>query len=166
VDGIRYVLQRFTRADASQPWSSYDTWSAHKDAFQVIVQEGNISYTKLALPLSEGKTWNGNALNNLGGKDRCADGTFACDNYTVKDLSKPFLAVGVSYENSVTILENNESDPIVSQDVRKAVYAKSIGLVYYESTVLQFCTVGACIGKQVVENGQILKQTLHDHGRL
>ena len=53
---------------------------------------------------------------------------------------------------------------IVKKDVRMSVYAKSIGLVYREATVLYYCTVGNCIGQQIVENGTILKQTLKDYG--
>ncbi len=161
-----YVLQRFKRSDASQPWTALDTWSSRKDGFQAVLQEGNTPFIKLVFPLSTGKTWDGNALNNLGGKDRCADGTFACDDYVVTDFSKPFLGPGLSYDNSVTIIENNDTDPIVKQDVRKSVYAKSIGLVYYESTQLEYCTVGDCIGKQIVEKGSIVKQTLKDNGGL
>ena len=62
--------------------------------------------------------------------------------------------------------QDNENDPIVKQDVRKSIYAKSIGLVYREITILEYCTVGNCIGKQIVENGVILKQTLNNYGGL
>ena len=55
---IVYRLQRYTRPDAMQAWSSLDTWSSHKDHFQAVLQEGNISYVKLAFPLVESKTWN------------------------------------------------------------------------------------------------------------
>ena len=52
------------------------------------------------------------------------------------------------------------------QDVRKAVYVKEIGLVYRELSVLEYCTIGNCIGYQIVENGTIRKQTLSKHGGL
>lgn len=161
---VTYKLQRYKRTDATQPWVPLDTWSARKDQFQAVVQEGNISYIRMAFPLTEGKTWNGNALNTLGGTDKCNDGTFTCENYLVSDLARQFIGTGLSYDDSVTIFENNDDDPIVKKDVRRSVYAKSIGLVYREVTTLQYCTVGTCIGKQIVDNGYILKQTLKDHG--
>ncbi len=163
---ITYVLQRFKRTDSSQPWAPLDTWSSRKDEFQAVLQEGNTPYIKLTFPLNDGKSWNGNAFNNVGGTEQCPDGTFTCDNYLVTNLAKSFQTTGVSYENSVTIVENNDTDPIVKKDVRKSVYAKSIGLVYYESTILEYCTVGDCIGKQLIEKGKILKQTLKNHGGL
>lgn len=159
-----YRLQRYTRPDSSQPWVSLDTWSTRKDQFQAVLQEGNIPYVKLAFPLVEAKTWNGNVLNTLGGKDKCVDGSISCENYTVAKLSQPFQDNGVSFEDSVTIIENNDDDPIVGKDVRKTVYAHSVGLIYREITTLEYCTIGSCIGKQIVENGTILKQVLLDHG--
>ena len=160
---VSYVMHRFKRTDASQAWTPIETWSSRKSQFQVVVQEANISYVKLAFPLVDGKSWNGNAFNNLGGTDLCLDGSFACENYVVANLAKQFEGKGVSFDNSVTIFENNDNDPIVKQDVRKSIYAKSVGLVYHEITILEYCTVGSCIGKQIVENGRVLKQTLKEY---
>jgi hypothetical protein len=158
-----YTLQRYRRDDSTLPFVVSDTWSVRKSDFSIIVQQGNIPYLKLSLPLSAGKTWNGNAYNNLGGKDRCADGTLACDNYSVTRLAQGFQQGTLSYSNTVTIEENNATDPIVGQDVRTSVYALGVGLVYYESNVFSYCTVGTCIGKQVVESGTAYKQTLKDY---
>lgn len=161
-----YLLARSKRSDPAMPWSALETWSARKDQFHAILQEGNTSYVKLSFPLSEGKTWNGNALNDLGGTDKCVDNSFNCENYEATAIAKRYEAPGISYEDSVTIIENNDNDPIVKQDIRKSVYAKSIGLVYREVTILEYCTVGTCLGKQIVENGTILKQTVKDYGGL
>lgn len=160
---VIYTLQRSRRADDTQPYVVIETWSVRKSDFAIIVQQGNIPYLKLSLPLSTGKTWNGNTYNNLGGKDRCTDGTLACDNYTVTLLAQGFQQGTLSFKNTVTITENNFNDPIVGQDVRTSVYALGVGLVYYESNVLSYCTVGGCIGKQIVESGAVYKQTLKDY---
>lgn len=162
-----YILEQKTRAAGATDWTVGETWSVRINEFQRVQQEGNIPYLKMLFPLSEGKSWDGNALNNLGGTDACPDGTFTCDNYIVADLNKPFEIPGtLSYDDSVTILENNEDDPIVMKDVRKSVYARDIGVVYREETRLEYCTVGLCIGEQIVENGRIYKQTLTAHGNL
>jgi hypothetical protein len=161
-----YILQRFKRANAAAPWAATTTWSARKDPFQAVQQEGNVPFVKLSFPLSEGKSWNGNALNALGGSDKCSDGTFACDNYVVQDIGKRFEMGSLFFNDSITVLENNESDPIVEKDIRKSVYVKGTGLVYREVTLLQYCTQGDCIGNQIVENGSIIKQIMKDHGAL
>lgn len=161
-----FIIQRSRRADANSAWSTLDTWSVRLSTFQAIMQEGNVPFVRMQFPLSEGKSWNGNSLNNLTGSDACADGSFQCDNYQVVSLGKAFQTTGLSYSNSVTIVENNEDDPIVMQDVRKSVYAASVGLVYRELSQLEYCTIGACIGQKVVENGLVQKQTLTAHGTL
>ena len=161
-----YILKRYTRSDAALPWDAQETWSVRLSEFQLVQQEGNIPFIKLKSPLSDGKSWNGNELNNLGGKDSCGGGTNNCDVYTVTDLTKAFEISGNTYSNSVNIIESNEDDPIIGKDVRKSVYAESVGLVYRELTQLIYCTVGDCIGEQVVENGILFKQTLKAYGTL
>ncbi len=161
---VMYTMHRFTRTDATAAWSATTTWSARKDQFQAVQQEGNTPFVILSFPLSEGKTWDGNSANNLGGKDKCSNGEIKCDNYSVSGLAKRFESGSLFYDNSVTIIENNDSDPIVGTDIRKEVYAAATGLVYREVNQLQYCTVGDCIGKQIVENGTIVKQSLNDYG--
>jgi hypothetical protein len=165
-EGIVYVFQRTRRTNPSLPWTTIQTWSARKDAFSAVLQEGNTPFVKLSFPLTEGKTWNGNALNSLGGTEKCQNGTFACDNYEVTNLFNRFESTGIAFDDTVTVIENNEDDPIVMKDVRQSVYAKAIGLVYMEATILEYCTVGDCIGKQIVENGSIVKQTIKSYGGL
>jgi hypothetical protein len=164
-DGITYVFRRTQRADPSIPWTTLVTWSARKDAFNAVMQEGNIPYVKLSFPLIKGKSWDGNGLNSLGGKDKCPDGSFTCDNYEVTSVSERFDTPAFGFDDTVTVVESNDDDPIVMKDVRQSVYARSVGLVYREVTVFEYCTVGPCIGQQVVENGSILKQTLKGYGR-
>ncbi|MEJ0054390.1 MAG: hypothetical protein WDN75_01290 [Bacteroidota bacterium] len=164
--GFDYVMERFQRSASGQPWTSIETWSAEKDQFQAVLREGNVPYIKLTFPFSDGKSWDGNALNTKGGTDRCSNGSLNCENYVIADWMKRFEGTNVSFEDSVTILENNDDDPIVKKDVRKSVYARSVGLVYREVTTFEYCTVGDCIGKQVVENGIVLKQTINDYGGL
>jgi hypothetical protein len=163
-----YLMVRSRRADASSPWETVETWSARKDNFQVVMQEGNTPFICLVFPFSEGKTWNGNALNSLGGTERCADGTFQCDNYAMSDLAKRFEGDNLFFDDTVTIFENNDNDPIVGPDIRKSVYAKSVGLIYKEISVLEYCTdpTRDCGGKQIVDNGHVLKQTMTEYGGL
>lgn len=160
-----YIIRRYSRPEGMSTYTPIETWSVRSTEFQWIQQEGNIPYIKLQFPLADGKYWNANALNNLGGTEACGDGSYTCDNYSISQLQQPFEIPGVlSFDNTVTVVENNEDDPIVARDMRKSVYAKSIGLVYREVTRLEYCTVGDCIGQQVVENGLITRQTLKAYG--
>ncbi len=162
---VTYVLGRWTRDQGAAVWVATETWSVRQSEFRWIIQQGNVPFVKLSFPLTEGKTWNGNMLNSLGGTEACPDGTDGCDMYLSSNLQKPFEITGsISYDDTVTIVENEEEDPIVGKDIRKTIYAKGVGLVYLEITALEYCTVGSCIGLQVVENGYILKQILTTYG--
>jgi hypothetical protein len=164
-DEITYVLGRWTRDQGATDWVAAETWSVRQSEFRWIVQQGNVPYVKLSFPLTEGKTWDGNMLNSLGGTELCQDGTDGCDIYTTNSLQEPFEIAGASsFDDTVTIVESDEVDPIVGKNIRKAVYAQGVGLVYFEVTFFEYCTVGSCIGQQVVENGYILKQQLSAHG--
>lgn len=165
-DGVdKYVIQRYRRLQGTTDYSPEATWSVETDAFRYIEQEGNIPFVRLQFPLTEDKTWNGNAFNTEGGSDDCGDGKFTCDSYRAADLAQPFELPGiVTYNDTVSIYEQESDDPIVGKDFRLAVYARGIGLVYREKNYLEYCTIGACIGQQVVENGIIERQTLLTYG--
>lgn len=162
---VTYIMGRWTRDQGATDWVPVETWSVRLSDFQFIVQQGNVPFVKLALPLSEGKTWDGNMLNSLGGTDECQGGMIGCDNYTALNVRMPFEITGtVSYDDTVTIMESDEDDPIIGKDIRKVVYARNVGLVYEDVTHFEYCTIGPCIGQQVVENGYIRKQQLSAHG--
>jgi len=164
--GITYVIQRSKKNSNDAGFSYLDTWSVRKEASEVIVNEGNIAFVRLAFPLDVGKEWNGNALNALGGEQNCGQGpTFPCDLYKVTGKGTPFEFNGETLTETIEVTLNNNTDLIVKQDVRTELYARNVGLVLKSSTVLEYCTVGACIGKQQIEKGYILKQTLTSYGK-
>lgn len=163
--GTTYVIHRSVQQVGQTEFEYKDTWSARLDIDRVVVNEGNIPFVRLAFPLVLGKQWNGNALNELGGEQTCGGGpTFACDVYKILNANEPFEFKGEILE-SLQVEQNNNTDLIVKQDVRKELYVRNIGLVYKESSVLEYCTVGSCIGQQQIETGFILKQTLEEYGK-
>ncbi len=164
--GITHVVQRLTRTGSATTFDYLDTWSVRKEASQVVVNEENIAFVKLAFPLVTGKEWNGNAFNTLGGEETCGQvTTFSCDLYRVEREAVPFELNGETLIETIEVVQNNNVDLIVKQDVRKEIYARNVGMVYKESTILNYCTVGACIGKQEIESGFIFKQTLVSYGK-
>ncbi len=164
--GSTYVVLRSRQDQGTTGFDYLDTWSVRVEASQVVTIEDNISFVRLAFPLVVGKQWNGNVLNTLGGEETCGDNpTISCDLYQVESMGIPFDLNGEMLTETLEIVQNNNLDVIVKQDVRKEIYARNIGLVYKESTILEFCTVGNCIGQQQIENGVKLKQTLVEYGK-
>ncbi len=70
----------------------------------------------------------------------------------------------MTFDNTIEVIENNNSDLIVEQNIQKEIYAWEIGLVNREVTLLKYCTVGSCSGKQMVEEGLVYKQQLIEYG--
>ena len=164
--GITYVMHRSTRNNPATIFEYLDTWSARIESTQLVVNEGNLAFIKLVFPIGIGRTWNGNALNNLEGDDPCGDnGTILCDLYKIEAIGVPFEFNGESLVETIEVVQNNNMDVIVKQDVRKEIYARNIGLVYKESSILNYCTVGSCIGQQQIDDGYKLKQTLVEYGK-
>jgi hypothetical protein len=160
-----YLISRFKRADDTEAWTSIDTWTARADEREVVVTEGSTPFVRLTFPVKSGRSWNGNSYNDLETSEFCVGDSFtSCDLYEIGNVEKPFSTSVNSYENTLEVIQNNSPDLITKYDVRKEVFAASIGLIYKESTILNYCTVGACLGQQLAESGVKLKQELIEYG--
>ena len=161
-----FTIQRQIRNNATLPWQLIDSWTSRLSGRQAIVKEGNTSYVKITFPTIVGLEWNGNGYNTLGGDQSCGENKDqACDVYMLSSLGDEFaLSNGLTFAETLTIIQNENTDLIVKQDVRKEVYAKNIGLVYKESVVLEYCTSSNCLGEQKVDKGLKYKQTIKEYG--
>lgn len=153
--GYTYVILRSKRNTANETWEYVDTWSARVNNREVVVNEENISFLKIKLPVSVGVTWNGNLYND----DEVQE-------YLLSDTHIPFAAGGQNFSDCIVVTQADSNDFIVFLDERQEIYAKSIGLVYKESTQFKFCTSTAegCLGQQIIEDGVVYKQTITSYG--
>jgi hypothetical protein len=155
VGGYTYVVSRFKRTNATSPWTPLETWSAHQSNEMLVIKEGNTSYVALASPLFVNEQWNGNALNDMDS-----------DVYKLESVDGNFSLGDKSLENILTVVENDDPDLLIKYDVRKVKYAKTVGIVYVEKEVLQYCTESiSCYGTRFVNNGLKYKQTLKEYGK-
>jgi hypothetical protein len=149
-----YVIHRSVRENASKPWTYKDTWSSRMENNQAIEREENIDFVRLIFPFHVGLKWNGNAYNTLG-----------VDDYELKG-SDGWSFNGKHFSDCISIEQHSNEDYIVNLDQRYEVYAKNVGLVYREKTLLFYCTDtnSGCIGEQIVDEGTIYEQTIADYG--
>jgi hypothetical protein len=151
-----YVMQLSTRISADQPWVPSETWSAMFNEREVIVQEGNISYVKLALPLTEDRTWDGNVYNAYGEEI-----------YKLGLFAQPLRVGNLNFTDVIEVIQKDETDLIVGNDVRSETYARGVGLVHRKVETTVYCSNSqSCIGQQIIESGVIKEQVLLEYGRL
>ncbi|MEK6782149.1 MAG: hypothetical protein AABY93_10605 [Bacteroidota bacterium] len=165
-EGYTYNIERKKRDNANLPWDTMDSWTARISNREAIITEGNISFVKLTFPIVIGLEWDGNAYNTLGGEQYCgANKDQSCDIYRLENSQHDTpLSNGITLAGTITVIQNENPDLIVKKDVRKEVYARTVGLIYKESVVLNYCTSSACLGQQQVDQGFMYKQTLKEYG--
>lgn len=123
-----YPINRYTKDSVTDPWIIKDVWFAYFRFFQLIVSEENVHFLKLAFPLEDNKTWNGNTFNTNEAQD-----------YKITEYAIPYSLNGVSYDSTVTVNERDETT-LINKFYRYEVYSKGTGLIelsdinIYEST--------------------------------
>jgi len=149
-----YVIHRSVRNNPSQPWTYKDTWSSRMENNKAIEKEENVDFVKLIFPFQVGLKWDGNEYNTLGKED------YELINEESKTIND------VTFTDCITIKQRDNQDFIVYLDQRHETYARNVGLIHREMKQLHYCTDtnSGCIGKQIVEEGTIYKQTILDYG--
>lgn len=165
--GYSYLINRFKRVLATDPWQSLDTWTARVDSKEVVITEGSVPYVRITFPLKVDRAWNGNAYNNIATGEFCsvAGGVEECDKYTLSQSGETYTTTtGLSFDETIEVVQNNDPDRITKYDIRTEVYARKVGLIYKSSVIYTYCVEETCSGLQLIEDGIRYTQELIEYG--
>ena len=119
-------LERYKRENETSSWKIKDVWWMTKTATRAEQSEENRRYIKLAFPVKNGQSWDGNALN-----------TETAQHYSYEDVHEPYQINGLSFDSVVTVLQQDQLN-IIEKKYSIEKYAKGVGMVYKEYISLDF----------------------------
>jgi hypothetical protein len=150
--GISYKMLREIRDNEDQEWQTDSVWTVRKDNIRVIRTESNIPVINLVFPIRENTIWDANGFN-----DRKPD------SYEMVDAGKPFVGEFVSFDETVTVIQEDIPDTFTAFLFSKEIYAQDVGLVYKENLKLIF-KQGDDYGNEIVDSGIRYFQSIITHG--
>jgi hypothetical protein len=120
-------VERYKRQTNADPWVLQNVWVQKRTPTAAERVEDNIRYVRLAFPVEDGKSWNGNAYNTLGEWE-----------YEYADVDEPFELGINSFSKSLRVNQRNNVN-LVDQEIAYEVYARGVGLVqkYFKDVSIQ-----------------------------
>ena len=113
-----FKIHRYKKDNDTTAWFLKDVWSAKLTSTNYQKTEENVKFVRLIFPVREGSLWNGNAMNNLSGREY---------KYTTIDAVENIGGNALTKVLTVYQLENLN---LIEQQQFIEKYAKSVGLVY------------------------------------
>ena len=151
--GTSYIVLRALQTPSAEDWVTDSVWTARKDEFRAIRVENNIPLIRLTFPVKENKKWDANGLNDLG-----------ADEYEMKGVGSEYSGAFQTFDQTVTIIQEDIPDKIVNFVSKKEIYAMEVGLVYKENIILKF-KQGEFLGEEIIDSGFKYFQSLKEYGQ-
>ncbi len=149
-----YRIERLKRNSENDDWKMDSVWVARKNVYTATQVEHNVPIIKLSFPVQEKKEWDANSLNDN-----------EEDDFELRNVNKPFtINDSASFPKTVTVIQDSVTDNILFRNIKKEIFAKEIGLIYKETTLLNFCADVECVGQDIIETGLEYKQWIIEYG--
>ena len=151
--GYSYTIQREKRNSELDTWEIDSIWTARKTDRTAIMVENNVPFIKLSFPIGDNISWDGNSLNDQ-----------QIDEYIMVNTNTSFSNELTSYSNTVTVIQEDLSDPFVQNNLEWEVYAEDIGLIFKEITLVYYAQ-NEYYGLQKINSGIKYYQSLTEYGK-
>ncbi len=147
-----YPIER-ARLRSSGTWEVDSVWSAWRTVDQAFRRENGVVLVKIAFPARNRRRWDANLFNIL-----------PAEFHTIERSGEPRQLGTLNMANTLTVVQQNDST-LLSLRRRRDVYADGVGLVQQERTLVQYCGTPDCVGKGIIEFGEVKIVTLKEFGR-
>jgi len=136
----------------SIPWYLSRVWAFTKTNSTGEKLEENERFIRLAFPVSEGKTWDGNAFNTIGQWT-----------YKYKDVDEAYT-IGSFIFDSTLLVEQKKEINLIDHRVYQERYAKNVGLIEKSVIDVHDTAFGALPVINRIHDGVIYTIKLVDYG--
>ena len=136
---LSYRINVQRRRNDTDPFQPIDVLYVTPTDASIEYKQRNLTFLKMVFPVTEGKSWNGNAMIPLNDEDYAE---FDNDkwSYTYADFDREFDPGNNLYEHTVTVNQiddalNNpdiDSTAYAYRNYSKEIYAYNVGMVYKE----------------------------------
>tara|TARA_R110001592_G_scaffold122816_4_gene329993 strand:- start:572 stop:1366 length:795 start_codon:yes stop_codon:yes gene_type:complete len=150
------IIHRLSRTNDTKPWVLDSVWTARIEKDRAVSIENNISVVKMVFPSQANRVWDGNIFN-----------TKAVDQFKILNFGVlTNIAVNNDLEvtTTMTIEQENDEDGITFRNIRREIYADSIGLISKLYNVVKICSRQECLGEEKIESGRFYRETIYAHG--
>jgi hypothetical protein len=157
-----YAIERVKRSQGEDTWIPDETWSARLSEREAVLNVGSTPYVVLRFPARSGVSWDGNAYNDEINPNTNTN----LDIYSVASNGSPCEVNGKSFEDCVTVLQEDNEEFLTYHDERREIYARNAGLIFKETVQLYYCNDvdRNCVGQQLVDAGVIYRQMISEYG--
>lgn len=151
---VQYLVERYLSDTTGSNWVPNETYTVEATSENIIMNEENLRFIKLAWPIDNGFSWAGNNFLPYapysGYFDYSDDSHLSLSNWTYayQNVDKPFTTSpgGLTFDSTISVLEANDSInvPIINQNAFASrtywleTYAKHIGLVYRQTQMWEY----------------------------
>jgi hypothetical protein len=155
VDGAgntAWYVTRYLSDTTGSNWYPGETYTVTPSQQRLEMTEDNLRFIKLAFPIAQGSSWPGNSylpyapyadFFDYSDDSHLTLGTW---NYTYQSVNKPYNVGSLSFDSTVTVLQENDSinvpitDPnsFASRTYWSETYARHVGLVYRRTEMWEY----------------------------
>lgn len=164
-----YNIERSERKNETEEWRVKDVWTATIKNGQAERTEEGLRFVKLVFPvIKETKSWDGNKylddnIINPTGID--AFFIFKDWRYKYGEIGESLSVGSYNFDDVVTVYQADDENFLRLRHSYEQ-YAKGVGLVYREASILDTQCVSACVNEtweSKAEEGFIVRQSIRDY---